>query len=105
MRRAWLALPTLLLVAGCGGASGSKSGNPSTAAPASPQTLKVSEKEFSITPATVAVKPGTYSLQITNAGKIGHALEVEGPGVETKTATIAPGASASLSVTLSKPGK
>jgi uncharacterized cupredoxin-like copper-binding protein len=100
--------PAALVAAGCGGNSGS-SANATTgqaAAPAAKQTLKVSEKEFSITPASFTVaKPGTYSFAVSNGGKVAHALVVEGRGSETKTGTIAPGSSTTLVVKLSKAGK
>ena len=44
------------------------------------------------------------TFEATNAGTIGHALEVEGNGVEEKTGTISPGSSAKLTVDLSKKG-
>ena len=44
------------------------------------------------------------TFQVTNAGSIGHALEVEGNGVEEETSTISPGSSAKLTVDLSKNG-
>ncbi|MFL5965506.1 MAG: cupredoxin domain-containing protein [Gaiellaceae bacterium] len=106
MHRIWLILPTLLLAAGCGGTSGSKSSDGQVAAPVASQTLQVSEKEFSITPASITVKkPATYAFHVSNDGSISHALVVEGQGNETKTGTIAPGSSTTLSVTLSKAGK
>jgi uncharacterized cupredoxin-like copper-binding protein len=108
VRRILLLLSAALALAGCGGTSGSKSGGGTTtvAAPAASQTLKVSEKEFSITPDSLTVaRPGTYSFAISNDGHVGHAFVVEGKGVESKTGTIDPGSSTTLSVTLSKPGK
>jgi plastocyanin len=65
----------------------------------------VGEREFSITPSSIALtKPGTYKFKITNNGMIGHALEVEGHGVEQKTGTIQPGKTATLQVSLTKAG-
>ncbi|TML65971.1 MAG: copper-binding protein [Actinobacteria bacterium] len=110
MRRVVLVLlaPAALFAAGCGGNSGSGA-NATTgqaAAPVAKQTLKVSEKEFSITPASFTVaKPGTYSFAVSNDGKIAHALVIEGQGSETKTGTIAPGSSTRLVMKLPKAGK
>jgi uncharacterized cupredoxin-like copper-binding protein len=110
MRRLSLLLPLALALAACGGGgSGSDAGQGSStssqaAAPAS-QTVMVGEQEFSITPSSIALtKPGTYTFRITNKGKIGHALEIEGHGLEQKTSTIAPGKTASLRVSLAKAG-
>ena len=110
MRRVVLVLlaPAALFAAGCGGDSdsGANATTGQAAAPVAKQTLKVSEKEFSITPASFTVaKPGTYSFAVSNDGKIAHALVVDGQGSETKTGTIPPGSSTTLVVNLSKAGK
>ena len=63
------------------------------------------EREFSITPSSIALtKPGNYTFKVTNNGMIGHALEIEGHGVEQKTGTIQPGKTATLQVSLTKAG-
>src|SRR5436309_6601436 len=110
MRRILLLLPLALPLVACGGggsgsnAAQSSSMTPQAAAPTS-KTVTVGEQEFSITPSSIALtKPGTYTFRITNKGKIGHALEVEGHGVEQKTGTIAPGKTATLQVSLAKAG-
>jgi plastocyanin len=67
--------------------------------------LTVGEKEFSITPSSISLtKPGTYTFKVTNNGRIGHALEIEGHGVEERTATIDPGKTATFRVDLAKAG-
>jgi plastocyanin len=99
VRRFLILLPAILLVAGCGGSSGSSSGGNVL------KTIQISEKEYSLTPSTVSVsEPGTYAFEATNDGQVAHALEIEGNGVEGKTADIEPGTSATLQVTLSKTG-
>ena len=104
VKRLALLAGLVVLLAGCGGKSG---GSKTVAAPSSGggQTIKVKETEFKLTPSSFTVaKPGTVTFEATNAGTIGHALEVEGNGVEEKTSTISPGSSAKLTVDLSKNG-
>jgi uncharacterized cupredoxin-like copper-binding protein len=103
MRRLALLAPLVAVLAGCGGSSG---GSKTQAAPSSGgQTIQVKEAEYKLTPSSFTVaKPGTVTFEVTNAGTIGHALEVEGNGVEEKTSTISPGSSAKLTVDLSKKG-
>src|SRR5205807_8794588 len=94
----------VVLLAGCGG---KRRGSKTVAAPSSGggPTIPVKESECKLTPSSCTVaKPGTVTFEATNAGTIGHALEVEGNGVEEKTSTISPGSSAKLTVDLSKNG-
>jgi plastocyanin len=100
MRRLLVLLPLSLLLASCGGnSSTSEGGGPVK------QTLQISEKEYSLDPGTFTVsKTGTYELKVTNNGKIAHALEIEGNGIEQKTGDIQPGAATTLRVTLTKDG-
>jgi uncharacterized cupredoxin-like copper-binding protein len=111
MRRLLVLLPLALPLAACGGGgSGSNAAQGTTAtagmpAASSAQTVTVGEKEFSITPSSFALtKPGTYTFKVTNNGQIGHALEIEGHGIEQKTGTIDPGKTATLRVDLAKAG-
>jgi plastocyanin len=94
-----------LLVAGCGGYSSKpkKASAPASGAPR--QTISVSEKEYSLTPASFHVAgPGTYAFKAANNGTVAHALEIEGHGVDTRTGSIDPGSSATLTVKLMKTG-
>ena len=50
------------------------------------------------------VPAGAVVLQVRNVGRYSHALEVEGPGIETETATLGTGEEATLEVNL-QPGK
>jgi uncharacterized cupredoxin-like copper-binding protein len=103
VRRLALLGPLVIVLAGCGGSSG---GSKTQAAPSSGgQTIQVKESEYKLTPSSFTVsKPGTVTFAVTNAGQMGHALEVEGNGVEEKRSTISPGSSAKLTVDLSKNG-
>jgi plastocyanin len=64
-------------------------------------TAKLSEWKIELSEAEV--QAGTVTFTAMNAGSIPHALEVEGPGLEKETATIQPGASATLTLNL-RPG-
>jgi uncharacterized cupredoxin-like copper-binding protein len=104
MKRFALLAGLVVVLAGCGGSSG---GSKTAAAPSSGggQTIQVKESEYKLTPSSLTVaKPGKVTFDVTNAGSIGHALEVEGNGVEEETSTISPGSSAKLTVDLSKNG-
>jgi hypothetical protein len=78
--------PLSLLVAACGGTS-----SPSSSGGSAQQTIRISEKEYSLTPSTVRIaKTGTYELEATNNGTIAHALELDGHEVEAKTGDPSP---------------
>jgi uncharacterized cupredoxin-like copper-binding protein len=109
-RFSWLGVLVVaagLLLGACG-QDKSKSAAPAPAASSGGgggQTVKVSESEFKLSPADPSVgKAGKVKIQVTNDGSITHALEVEGPNGEVKTAPIQPGKSATLNADLSKAG-
>jgi plastocyanin len=95
----------VLALAGCGGSGSSKGTTTQAAPPASGKTIQIKETEYKLTPSTVTIpSTGTVVFTATNAGKVDHALEIEGNGVEQKIGTISPGSSATLTVDLSKAG-
>jgi plastocyanin len=64
-------------------------------------TVTVTLKEFKLTPAKTSLAPGRVTFVVVNAGKLAHVLAVSGPGLKTtKTAMLAPGKTARLTVTL-----
>ena len=67
------------------------------------ETVAISETEYEIAPPDPTVKAGSVTFEVTNDGSTIHDLEIEGDGVEEKTATIQPGDSDSLTVDL-QPG-
>jgi uncharacterized cupredoxin-like copper-binding protein len=98
MRRGWILVPAVLVLSACGGTTHKAMGPPL-------KTVQVTEKEFSITPSTIALgSTGTYSFAVTNNGAITHAFEVQGHGVTAKTGNISPSSSATLTVDLSAKG-
>ena len=66
------------------------------------QTVQVSEKEFKITLPSTTLKPGSYTFDLSNDGKIPHDLTIQGPGVsKAHTPVINGGQHATLKVKLS----
>ncbi len=103
------------LLAGCGG-SGSSSSTATTHASTSSATtssspasgaghLTVDEKEFKIIPATARIaSTGTITITVKNVGTVTHALSVQTPSGVVSTGHLSPGASATLTLDLSKAG-
>jgi uncharacterized cupredoxin-like copper-binding protein len=108
--------------AGCGSDDNNDNGSASTPAstPAAPTTstqakttpaagggggtVTIAESEFKLAPKDATAKAGTVTVTAKNDGQIVHDLEVEGKGVEKKTANLDPGSSGKLTLNL-KPGK
>jgi uncharacterized cupredoxin-like copper-binding protein len=107
MRLIIIAALTVLSVAGCGdddeGSEVSVT-DQATSAPTDGATagtvIDVDERDFTIELSTTEFAPGTYTFVATNNGQTTHALKIDGQGLEEETEDIAPGDSASLSVTL-----
>jgi Cupredoxin-like domain len=64
------------------------------------KTVKVSLSEWKVELAPAQVPSGAVSFEVTNAGTIPHAFEVEGHGLEQSTPQIKPGATATLKLNL-----
>ncbi|MDX6201984.1 MAG: hypothetical protein QOJ83_1484, partial [Frankiales bacterium] len=79
---------------------------PTTKSPAptkpSVTTVTAGEVEYKISLSRSSYAPGSYVFVVQNNGTMTHALGITGPGANTSTDDIAPGASASLTVTLAK---
>jgi plastocyanin len=96
------ALAAALALAGCGSGSNEAA---TTAQAGAGQTIAIGESEFKLDPSSVhADQTGNVTFRITNNGKVDHALEVEGQGVEKETEAIKPGESAELTVDLAADG-
>jgi plastocyanin len=95
----------LLALSACGESRSGTKTSASASGGTPVKTVTVKETEFSLSPSTLKVdKTGVVQITARNSGTITHALEVEGPGGESKTQDIAPGKSATLKVDLSKAG-
>jgi uncharacterized cupredoxin-like copper-binding protein len=96
------ALAAAVALAGCGSGSNEAA---TTAQAGAAQTIAIGESEFKLDPSSVHVdQSGNVTFRVTNNGKVDHALEIEGQGVEEETETIKPGESAELTVDLSADG-
>jgi uncharacterized cupredoxin-like copper-binding protein len=89
----------LLAVAGCGEKRETTTGG-APASGSAPAAVTVSETEFKLDPASVEVAEGKVTVEVKNEGGTEHALEIEGPGGEVKTPTLAPGKSVTLDADL-----
>jgi len=69
-----------------------------------PAAVAVRLSEWKVDLSRGTVPPGAVTFTVANGGTIPHAFEVEGRGVERETPQIAPGASATLRLTL-PPGR
>jgi hypothetical protein len=76
----------------------------STARAATPDTATVTLSEWKVEVEPSELKPGPIVFKVRNAGKVSHALEVEGKGIEKQIATLPHDASGELRLTLA-PGK
>jgi plastocyanin len=65
-----------------------------------PASIAAQLSEWKVELSNATVSAGRVRFTASNAGSIPHALEVEGPGIEQKTAIIQPGDSATLTLTL-----
>jgi hypothetical protein len=65
-----------------------------------PVALAATVSEWNVDLSHRTIPAGRATFTITNAGSIPHAFEVEGEGIEQETALIQPGATATLTVTL-----
>ena len=102
----------VLLLGACGGtstntATPSAASSPTATSPSSATavgtSVGVTEKEFSITLSQTSFSPASYTFTIQNKGSFPHNLNIEGPGVDTKTSPIlSPGQSGMLTATLQK---
>jgi uncharacterized cupredoxin-like copper-binding protein len=114
IEKRWLAAIAAvgIVVAGCGSDNNEKSSNTGTSTAKKSQpagapvaSVKVSEVDFKLKPATVNVaKAGVVNFVATNDGKTAHSLEVEGPSGDKETNTLQPGQSGTVKVDLSKAG-
>ncbi|MFE1312202.1 copper-binding protein [Streptomyces sp. NPDC058755] len=96
---------TLLLAACSSGGGGQAGGSAGSGTPQAGSGTKVTvtETEYALKLSRTSFTPGTYTFVSDNAGKITHALSVDGPGVEdARTKDVPPGHDGTVTVTLKK---
>ncbi len=67
--------------------------------------VKVSATDYALSPANPAIDKTVVEFEVSNDGKVAHALEVEGSEGEVETDAIDPGKSATLKADFGKPGR
>ena len=90
-----LSLASAVLVTPCFAAAYVQSGGKPTGG-----TVKVSLSEWRVQLTPARVPPGAVTFEVSNAGSVPHAFEVEGSGLEQRTAEIQPGTTATLKLDL-----
>jgi uncharacterized cupredoxin-like copper-binding protein len=101
VRRLLPLLPLAFVLAACGGGGNGEGGG--GASSGNTQTIRISEKEYSLNPSAITVaKTGTYTFEVTNDGQTTHALELEagGGGDEVETGNIDPGQTKTVEFTV-----
>src|SRR5215510_7092240 len=84
-RAGLLAFSLFLALPGLASATGETEAKPT------PATVKVDLSEWKVRLSPAVIPPGPVEFQVSNAGTIPHAFEVEGRGIERETSQIKPG--------------
>jgi len=110
IRRLFLGLFTLVAIAACGGNTnatgnngGGGGGGTSSSSSSGGQVVEFKETEYTLAPATLTLKPGTYTFKLQNLGQFPHDLHVAAAtdGTEVGGSTvITAGQTGSFTITL-----
>ncbi|MET9957721.1 cupredoxin domain-containing protein [Streptomyces sp. NPDC006326] len=89
------------LLGACGDGSASTAPPPPGGSTVTAATRVAADlSDFRIGLSQKAFKAGPYTFEVKNTGHHEHALEIEGPGGEQRSKTLAPGESGRLDITL-----
>ena len=117
MRRAAVAAVAALAAGGCGEDRSALTATDTTTAPRPPAAppqppappraeVGLVETEYRLDPARIRVdRPATLAITVRNRGRERHALAVEEPAGDERTAPLAPRERATLTVRLDRPGR
>ncbi|OLZ64049.1 hypothetical protein AV521_36515 [Streptomyces sp. IMTB 2501] len=100
-----MAFAAALALAACSSGGGHASGSAGSGAAKvnSGTRVTVTETEYGLKLSRSSFAPGTYTFVAQDAGKVAHALSIDGPGVEdARTHDIQSGQKATLTVALKK---
>ena len=83
IRRLLIGLVALTALAACGGGPAANAvggtgggGSSSSSSSSSSQTVEFKETEYTLSPATLTLKPGTYTFEVQDVGQFPHDLHV-----------------------------
>jgi plastocyanin len=95
-----LAIPVVLLAAGCGG--GSSGGGTSTPPPSGGQVVEIpiSDSGFSFTKTTATASAGTVTLSAVNPQSSPHDISIKGNGVDEQGNQVSNGGTSTVTATL-----
>lgn len=112
IRRLLMGLLALAVIAACGGnantntavnGGGNAGGGNSSSGSSSAQTVEFKETEYTMAPATLTLKPGTYTFKVQNLGQFPHDLHVAAAADGTEVGgsqVITAGQTGSFTITL-----
>jgi plastocyanin len=114
IRRLLIGLFAVTVIAACGGndtntavnASGNAGGGGAASGSPNAQTVDFKETEYTLAPATLTLKPGTYTFKLENVGQFPHDLHVAASADGTEVGgsqVITAGQTGTFTITL-KPG-
>ncbi len=98
-----IGLVALSATLACGGSTSATAGGSGGSSPSSAQTVQFKETEYTLAPATLTLKAGTYTFHVQNVGQFPHDLHVAASADGTEvgsSSVINAGQSTSFSVTL-----
>ncbi|MBX5446821.1 cupredoxin domain-containing protein [Sphaerobacter sp.] len=93
----------MLALAACGGGGNNNEGNGGGNAPAGAITVKMTEFKFD--PSTIEAKTGEITFNLVNDGTVEHDMHIEIPGNPQTSELVAPGKSATFTVTINEAGE
>jgi plastocyanin len=97
-----LAIPVVLLAAGCGGGSSGGGGGTSTPPPSGGQVVEIpiASSGFAFTKSSATASAGTVTLSSVNPQSTSHDISIKGNGVDQQGNQVTSGGTSTVTVTL-----